>query len=130
MVGKQNNEHSIVEKPVLLFDGVCNLCNGTVRFIIPRDPEGHFLFASLQSEAGQALLKKFQLNTDNFDTFILIDRDRYYERSTAVLKVAKQLKGMWSWLYYLIILPRPLRDFIYNLVAKTVIDYWVKRILV
>ena len=105
-------------KPVLLFDGVCNLCNGTVQFVIKRDPEAKFRFAALQSEVGQALLKKFELPQDDYDSFVFVEGERFYLRSTAALKVLKGLRGLWPLLYGLVIIPRPIRDFFYNWIAK------------
>ena len=105
-------------QPVLLFDGVCNLCNGTVQFVIKRDPRAKFRFAALQSEAGQALLKKFQLQQDDYDSFVFVEGERFYLRSTAALKVLKGLRGLWPLLYGFMIIPRPIRDFFYNWIAK------------
>ncbi|MCH7761547.1 DUF393 domain-containing protein, partial [candidate division TA06 bacterium] len=72
-----------MEKPILLFDGVCNLCNFSVRFTIKRDPNLKFLFASLQSAVGQKLLKQFKLPTHEFYTFVLINKNKVYTKSTA-----------------------------------------------
>ncbi len=107
------------EKPILLFDGVCNLCNRVVQFTIKRDPEGKFRFAALQSEGGQALLKKFNLPKNDFDSLVLIEGEKYFLRSAAVLRVLKGLGGGWKLFYGLMIFPRPLRDFIYGIVART-----------
>ena len=107
------------ETNILLFDGVCNLCNSIVQFTIKRDPKGKFKFASLQSKSGQALLKKFDLPTDDFASFVLIKGDNYFLKSSAGLHVLKELGGVWKLFYISIIFPRPLRDFIYNIIAKT-----------
>jgi len=104
---------------ILLFDGVCNLCNSTVQFTIKRDAKRKFKFASLQSQSGQALLKKFGLPLDDFDSFVLIHGDNYFLKSSAGLHVLKELGGVWQLFYVLIIFPRPLRDFIYGIIAKT-----------
>jgi predicted DCC family thiol-disulfide oxidoreductase YuxK len=104
---------------ILLFDGVCNLCNYTVQFIIKRDPKGKFQFASLQSEIGKELLKKFNLPEGSLDSFVFIKGDKYFLKSSAGLRVLKELGGVWKLLYVFIIFPRPIRDFIYNIVAKT-----------
>lgn len=112
---------------ILLFDGVCNLCNGFVQFIINRDPKGKFKFAPLQSESGQALLKQFSLPTDDFDSFVLIKDDKYYLKSTATLHVLKELGGVWKLFYSLIVFPRALRDFVYNIVAKSRYKLFGKR---
>jgi predicted DCC family thiol-disulfide oxidoreductase YuxK len=105
---------------ILLFDGVCNLCNRVVLFVIKRDAGAKFRFAALQSEAGQRLLKKFKLPLNDFDSFVLIIGEKYYLRSTAGLHVFKELGGSWKLIYYLLIIfPVPLRDLVYRFVAKT-----------
>jgi predicted DCC family thiol-disulfide oxidoreductase YuxK len=116
-----NKEH------ILLFDGVCNLCNSIVQFTIKRDPKEKFKFASLQSESGQALLKKFGLPTDDFDSFVFIKGDKYFLKSSAGLHVLKELGGVWKLFYVFIIFPRPLRDFVYNIIAKTRYKIFGKR---
>ena len=111
-------ETEAVSQPLVLFDGVCNLCNSIVSFTIKRDPEAKFLFASLQSTVGQALLKKYNLSVDDFDSFVLIEGHRAYSKSSAALRVVKRLKGFWPVLYVFIVVPRPTRDFVYDFVAK------------
>lgn len=107
------------ETHILLFDGVCNLCNSIVQFTIKRDPKEKFKFASLQSESGQELLKKFNLPTNDFDSFVFINGNKYFLKSSAGLHVLKELGGFWKLFYVFIIFPRPLRDFVYNIIAKT-----------
>ncbi len=115
-------------KPILLFDGVCNLCNGITRFVIRRDPApGRFLFAALQSESGQRLLREHGLLSDELDTFVMIDGDRAYERSTAGLRVLRRLGLPWSLLYGLIVVPRPLRDMVYRFIARHRYRWFGKR---
>lgn len=113
--------------PILLFDGVCNLCNGVVQFILKRDPKGKFLMASLQSEPGQALLKKFGLDAENFDTFILVEGDRYYTRSTAALRVARGLSGLWPLLYVFMVVPGFIRNVVYSFIARRRYKWFGKR---
>jgi predicted DCC family thiol-disulfide oxidoreductase YuxK len=103
---------------LVLFDGVCNLCNGTVQFIIKRDPQGRFKFASLQSATGRTQLTRFNLNPDVLYSFIVIDGDRMYERSDAALFVAEHLALPWKAFTIFKILPRSFRDACYNLIAK------------
>ena len=103
---------------VVLFDGVCNLCNGVVQFLIPRDDERRLRFASLQSEAGQALLERFDLPTDEFDSFVLVEGDDYYTKSDAALRIARLLGGGYALAYPLVAVPRPLRDGAYDLVSN------------
>ncbi|MEI6765044.1 MAG: thiol-disulfide oxidoreductase DCC family protein [Bacteroidota bacterium] len=107
------------ETYILLFDGVCNLCNRTVQFTIKNDPRAKFKFASLQSDSGQALLQQFNLPTDRFDSLVLIKGNNYFVKSSAVLRILKELRGAWKLGYFFIILPRPFRDFFYNLIAKS-----------
>lgn len=104
---------------ILLFDGVCNLCNGIVQFTIKRDPKAKFKFASLQSESGQLLLRQFGLPTNDFNSFVFINGDKYFLKSSAGLHVLKELGRVWKVFYVFIIFPRPLRDFVYNIIAKT-----------
>lgn len=105
------------KKPVLLFDGVCNLCNGVVQFVIKRDPKAKINFSSLQSDYGQHILNKFSLPTDNFETFVLVEDGKIYQKSTAALKLFKLLGKGWQILYMLMIIPAPIRNFFYSLIA-------------
>jgi predicted DCC family thiol-disulfide oxidoreductase YuxK len=106
------------EHPVLLFDGVCNLCNSSVQFIIERDPNARFRFASLQSEEGQALLSRFENRPADLSSVVLVQDDLLYARSEAALRVARQLGGGWSLLYAFIVVPRPIRDAVYDWIAR------------
>ncbi len=107
-----------MNKKIVLFDGVCNFCNYWVNFIIDRDNKNLFLFSSLQSKAGQELLKRFKLPTDEFDTFILVDGDTYLTKSDAVISIARCLRGFPKALVLCKILPKFLRDLFYDLIAK------------
>ncbi|MCS6795646.1 MAG: thiol-disulfide oxidoreductase DCC family protein [Raineya sp.] len=104
--------------PVVLFDGVCNLCEGVVKFLIQRDKKDVFRFASLQSEIGQTLLQKFHLPTQNYDSFVLIVGEKAYLRSSAALKICEFLGGFWQVLAVFWLIPKPLRDAVYDFVAK------------
>ena len=107
------------DHPIILFDGVCNLCSAIVLFTIKKDSEGIFKYAPLQSDVGQSLLKQFSLRpVDDYHSFILVEGDRYYQKSTAALRVAKRLNGLWFILYGFIVVPKPVRDFIYDVVVK------------
>lgn len=105
-------------KYIVLFDGVCNLCNGSVQFILKRDRNRKFLFGSLQGKTGQEYLRKYHLPTDQFHSFMLIEANVLYTRSTAVLRVLKHLGRGWQFLYVFIYLPRFLRDGLYSLIAN------------
>jgi predicted DCC family thiol-disulfide oxidoreductase YuxK len=102
----------------VLFDGVCNLCNGSVLFVIDRDPSAHFHFAALQSDAGRALLRQHGYAGADLSSIVLVDGGRLYTRSTAALRIARRLAWPWRLLYALIVVPRPLRDAVYDLVAR------------
>lgn len=104
--------------PIILFDGVCNLCNGAVQFVIRNDKNKQFRFAALQSEAGAELSKKYGLPSNSMKTFVLIANDKCYTRSTAALRVGKMLGGVLSLSYVFIIVPPVIRDGIYNFIAK------------
>jgi predicted DCC family thiol-disulfide oxidoreductase YuxK len=103
---------------VIFFDGVCNLCNGMVQFVIERDQKQCFKFASLQSEYAKATLPAQYLDLSMQGTFILMEGGTIYTRSTAALHVAKKLGGVWSLLYGFIIVPKFIRDGLYNYVGK------------
>lgn len=100
---------------IILFDGICNFCDASVQFIMKRD-KGAFKFTSLQSDIGQELVARHKLQ--GIDSLVLIEDDKAYTRSTAALRIAKRLKGLWAALYIGIIIPKPLRDPLYDLFAK------------
>lgn len=108
---------AVQHENILLFDGVCNLCNGVVQFIIKRDKKAKFKFTALQSDAGQQLLKQYNLPLDDFESFVFIHKGIAYQRSGAALRVARELGGFWKLFYGFIILPKIIRDSIYNLIA-------------
>jgi predicted DCC family thiol-disulfide oxidoreductase YuxK len=116
MTANQTDQHQ--GHPIVLVDGVCHFCQGLTKWIIKRDPEGKFHFASLQSDVAKKLLEKGNLSTDSMDTFVLIEDGKYYTRSTAALRLAKGLKFPYPLLYVLIIVPRFIRNAIYNMVAR------------
>lgn len=114
------------DKPVILFDGVCNLCSGSVQFILKRDKEKKFLFASLQSGYGQDLLKQFDLPADTFNSFVLFQDGKIITCSTAALKMFSQLKG-WGWVKIFWMVPKFLRDAVYNFIAKNRYKWFGKK---
>jgi predicted DCC family thiol-disulfide oxidoreductase YuxK len=114
-------------KIIVLFDGVCNLCNAVVRFIIDHDKKDRFRFASLQGETGQALLKKFRLSSDAMKSFVLIDGEKVYTRSTGALVLCRHLGGAWNVLYMLIVIPPVIRDGVYRFVARNRYRWFGKR---
>lgn len=106
------------DKFVILFDGVCNFCNFWVNFIIDRDKNDKFRFASLQSDLGQETLSNLKLSQTDFDTFILLNGEKHYTSSSAGLRVARELGGFFTILYIFIIVPPFIRNGVYSLIAK------------
>ncbi|MBP6826633.1 MAG: thiol-disulfide oxidoreductase DCC family protein [Saprospiraceae bacterium] len=107
-----------MNSPILLFDGVCNLCNASVQWVIRRDPKGIFRFAPLQSETGQSLLRQSGLSSEHFDTVVLVDGDRIFTRSDAALEIARRIGGVWSLLAVFRRVPRPIRNAVYDWIAR------------
>ena len=105
-------------RKIILFDGICNLCNQSVQFVIEHDSKNQFRFASLQSDFGQDFLKKNKLEATQFYSIVFIEDDQFYTKSSAALKIAKYLDGITSWLTIFMIVPKPLRDIVYSFIAK------------
>jgi predicted DCC family thiol-disulfide oxidoreductase YuxK len=114
-------------EPVILFDGLCNLCSGSVQFVIKRDPQAVFKFASLQSPYGQEQLKRFGLPTDTAYSVILIMGDKFYQRSNAALEITRRLSGGWPLLYGFKIVPRFIRDAVYNFIGSNRYRFFGKK---
>jgi predicted DCC family thiol-disulfide oxidoreductase YuxK len=104
--------------PIVLFDGVCNLCNGSVQFILKRDPQARFRFASLQSEAGKSLMTEHGLDPDALSSVVVIEDGQAWKESSAALRIARHLPGAWKLLRVFTVIPRPLRDAVYRLIAR------------
>ena len=104
--------------PVVLFDGVCNLCSGSVQFLLKRDPEGRFRFASLQSDAGRSLIAEHGLDVDALSSVLLIEDGQVWQESSAALRIARHLPGAWKLLRVFAAVPRPLRDAAYRWIAR------------
>ncbi len=106
------------DNPVILFDGVCNFCNSAVNFTLKRNTKANIRFAPMQSEAGQKFLQQYNLPADDMQSFIFIDDGVVYKQSTAALKVCRYLRGLWPLCYGFIIVPKFIRDGMYNWIAK------------
>jgi predicted DCC family thiol-disulfide oxidoreductase YuxK len=115
------------EHAVVLFDGVCNLCNGAVNFIIDRDPDGYFRFAPLQSDVAGRLLAGTDAAGATLDTIVLVEDGTAYVRSTAALRIARHLSGAWPLLSAFLAVPRPLRDAVYDWVATRRYQWFGRR---
>ncbi|MFK9093683.1 thiol-disulfide oxidoreductase DCC family protein [Bacillus salipaludis] len=111
---------------IILYDGICNLCNSSVQFILKRDPAGKFKFASLQGETGQRLLKEHGIGLD-LNSFLLIESGKIYRKSSAALRVCKQLKGPWKMVTVFFIIPCFLRDRLYDILANNRYKWFGKK---
>ena len=112
---------------IILFDGECNLCNAFVQFIIKRDPEAKFKFASIQSESGKSLLIKCGGATNDFDSLVYIKGNTCFLKSSAGIKILIDLGGIWQLFNVFVIIPKFIRDFLYNLIAKSRYKLFGKR---
>lgn len=108
-----NNAH-----PVILFDGVCNLCNASVQFVIKGDPGAKFRFSSLQSDTAKQMLQQAGLDHTMTDTVVLFYNGKVYTQSDAALHIARRLTGLWPVMHVLIVIPRPIRNAVYNWIAR------------
>jgi predicted DCC family thiol-disulfide oxidoreductase YuxK len=113
--------------PIVLFDGVCNLCSGSVQFILRRDRGARFRFASLQSPAGRELLARLAIDSAGIDSVVVIEGERWFKESDAALRIARHLGGLWTLLTVLRLIPRPLRDRAYRFIARHRYRWFGKR---
>lgn len=114
-------------KSIIFFDGVCNLCNASVNFVIKHDKKEQFLFASFQSDAAKEILLHFNLKNLDVNTVILVEGQKVYDKSTAVLKIAKRLDGGYKAFYAFFIVPKIFRDWVYDIIAKNRYLWFGKR---
>lgn len=121
------SEQTDTSRAILLFDGVCNLCNGAVNFLIKADPDAYFRLGTLQSAAARPYLQAFGVDPGAMNTVVLIENGRLYTRSTAVLRVLRRLEAPWLLLWAFILVPRPLRDWVYEHVAATRYQWFGRR---
>ncbi len=111
-------DERLLKGEAIFFDGVCVLCNGLVEFVMKRDKLRRYRYATLQSEPGQQVLNMLDLPADDLTTFVLIERGEGYTKSTAALRIARKLPGLWPLLYIFILVPKPLRDAVYQWVGE------------
>ncbi|PHS60900.1 MAG: thiol-disulfide oxidoreductase [Flavobacterium sp.] len=112
---------------IILFDGVCNLCNASVNFVIKRDKNDVFRFAALQSEIGNKYISELNINPLDTDSIILIDEDKCYVKSTAALHITKSMSGAYPLLFGFIIVPKFIRNWVYDYVAKNRYKWYGKK---
>lgn len=115
------------DDPILLFDGICNLCHNTVRFVVKRDKRVRFRFASLQSTVAQDLLSEYGEPASDLNSVILIYRGRVWKKSSAALKTAGELDGLWPAMLLFQIVPRFIRDRVYDYIGNHRYQWFGKR---
>lgn len=106
------------QKPIVFFDGICNLCNGTIQFLLKRDKTEQFVFASLQSDAAKNILLQYNVKKIKMNSILLIEDGQVYDKSTAVLKICKHLNWPWNMMSVAKVLPLSFRDKIYDYIAR------------
>ena len=117
----------MTESPVILFDGVCNLCNRSVQRVLKNEKSDYYKFASLQSEFGQNVLKELGKNQSEFESFLVLENDKVYEKSRAVYKVIGKLKFPYALLYFFWPIPWFMRDWVYTWIARNRYKWYGKR---
>lgn len=112
---------------IILFDGVCNLCNGAVNFVIKRDPGNVFKFTPLQEKQGVLLLKKHAIDAQKLDSIVLVENKKVYTKSSAALRIARKMSNLWPLFFVLLIIPSYIRDGVYDFIAKNRYKWFGKK---
>jgi predicted DCC family thiol-disulfide oxidoreductase YuxK len=112
---------------IILFDGVCNLCNGAVTFIIKRDKHDTFRFAALESTIGRQYLEKHGIDSTKIDSIILIRGDHAFAKAEAALHIARKMTGLWPILYVFNVLPNGLLNLFYDFIARNRYSWFGKK---
>jgi len=112
---------------IILFDGVCNLCNGAVNFVIKRDPGNVFKFTPLQEKQGVLLLKKHAIDAQELDSIVLVENKKVYTKSSAALRIARKMSNLWPLFFVLLIIPSFIRDGVYDFIAKNRYKWFGKK---
>ncbi|WP_299768365.1 thiol-disulfide oxidoreductase DCC family protein [uncultured Dokdonia sp.] len=115
------------DKKIILFDGVCNLCNSSITFVIKHDPKDLFRYAPLQSDLGKSLMDKHQIDSEKVDSIILVDQDKAYTKSSAALHIARKLSGGYPLLAAFLIIPPFLRNIVYDFIARNRYKWYGKK---
>jgi predicted DCC family thiol-disulfide oxidoreductase YuxK len=115
------------EHPVILFDGVCNFCDGAINFVLKQDRKDIFRFAPLQSEAGQKILHQYKLPVKDFESFVLIDDEKVFKKSAASLKVMNKLPWYWKAFQIFCIIPGFIRNAVYDFIARNRYKWFGKK---
>ncbi|NJB81659.1 thiol-disulfide oxidoreductase DCC family protein [Wenyingzhuangia aestuarii] len=123
----KNIEDITKHKPLILFDGVCNLCNNSVQLVIKNDSKNIFVFSTLQNPAVIAYLASKGDQYNNIDSVMLVSNSKIYTKSSAALTIAKHLKGWYPALYLFYVIPKPIRDFVYDVIARNRYKWFGKK---
>lgn len=124
---EENAKNDMELKPIIIFDGVCNLCNATVNFIIQRDKSCKLQFTPVQSQASIYLQKKYSINLFEMETIVLIKNGVVYTKSDAVIQIAKYLDGRWKFIFFIKFFPKFLRDRVYSMIATNRYNWFGKK---
>ncbi len=119
--------HAPENKLLILFDGECHLCNASVQFVLRRDPGKRFRFAPLQSAIGRKVQSRFPATSAALNSILLVEGNHVYSQSTAALRIARRLNKLWPLAYVFILIPRPMRDWIYRIIANNRYRWFGKR---
>jgi predicted DCC family thiol-disulfide oxidoreductase YuxK len=114
----------MIQQPIIFFDGVCNLCNASVQFVIAHDKTDQFKFTALQGDYAKEMLPKFNADSKKLNTILLLEDGKLYTKSSAALRVARKLNGLIPLLYAFIIIPKFIRDWVYDIIAKNRYRWW------
>ena len=117
----------IEEKKIILFDGVCNFCNYWINFALKRDKKKKLMFTPLQGETAKQLLPQYHINPTSINSVIFIDKGKAYTQSSASLRICKYMSGGWKLFYGFIIIPKFIRDFFYNIIARNRYKWFGKK---
>ena len=115
------------QQPVILFDGICNLCNASVQFVIKHDKQGIFRFSALQGHYAKEILPGFEKDLKIIDSIILVENNQHYTKSSAALRIARRLSGLLPLLFAFIVIPKFIRDWFYDIIAKNRYQWWGKQ---
>ena len=118
MLQNKPDKSDYTSAPVVLFDGVCKLCNGSVNFIVNRDRKAKLKLAPLQSDYGRQVMLSHELNTVGMDSILLLEETRLTSKSTAIIRISKYLDGLWPLCMVFLLIPRFIRDFVYDIIAN------------
>lgn len=121
------NFECMIENPLVLFDGVCNFCNYWVNFAIRHDKKGFLRFTPIQGETAKQVLPEFSINTNKISSVIFVYNGKAYTQSSAALQICRHLNGGWKLFYGLYIIPKFLRDFMYNIIARNRYKWFGKK---